>query len=231
MIFGKQRIGLALTVAASVILSWAISTSEATAQSLCSAEPGGYSGYCEAPATEYVQTIVSFALRRTDGTLVTLGSTAANFDAASSSAGATVGTYLSSVTIPPGTYDAVVPTISATQTVTGSAELSDGSGDCRTTGAGAAAGAGAASSYTVTMTLAMFGGSLPSGLTFVDGGANLRIVDTTSTGLPLTVTGSETITFTLAFGTSRGTGFTYNAGTCTAVQPGPVDVTLTITTS
>lgn len=226
--FRRATVVLGLTA---LTVGLAPSAVQAQSAQLCSASPGGYTGYCEAPATEYVQTIVSFGLRRTDGTIVTLGSTTASFDAAAASAGSTIGTYLSSIVIPPGTYDAVVPTMTSTWTVAGTAQLSDGSGVCRTTSSGAAPGAGTASSYTTTVTLSTFGGSLPSGMSFVDGGTKIQIVDTTPSGLPLTITGSETVTFTIAFGVSRGLGFNYTGGTCTSVQPGPMDVTLSISTS
>jgi hypothetical protein len=71
---------------------------------------------CQAPATKYLFNIVRFGFEKADGTILYFGNSLA-FDAASVTAGQTVAGYLSGIQLPPGTYVAVRPIISISQTV------------------------------------------------------------------------------------------------------------------
>ena len=73
---------------------------------------------CQAPASTYKFTIQKFGFERDDGTIFYFGSPI-EFDAASVNSGQTVANYLSGVSLPYGTYVAVRPIISISQTIAG----------------------------------------------------------------------------------------------------------------
>lgn len=68
-------------------------------------------GRCTAPARQYQLTLHSIGFERSDGSALRFGSPRL-FDAASVGAGTVVGTFLSRISLPPGTYQAVLPVLS-----------------------------------------------------------------------------------------------------------------------
>ena len=67
-------------------------------------------GRCAAPARQYQLTLHSIGFERSDGSVLRFGSPRL-FDAAGVSAGNVVGTFLSRISLPPGSYKAVLPVL------------------------------------------------------------------------------------------------------------------------
>lgn len=192
----------------------------------CANQGAAFSGVCFGPATLYEFTLKGFRFRRqSDQVFVSVASTSQTFNAASVNVGAQVGAYISGATLAPSTYDAVSPLLSTTWRVQGSTGSSGGP-TCFTKSSGFGLAA-PAEARTVVMT------SLPPGTdaTISADGTTLTFTDTTPTGLPLTVTGTETITVNVAFDPSFGTLYTFAVGVCTDASLGPILVTMTITSS
>ena len=83
---------------------------------------------CQGPASMYKFGIVKFGFERDDGQIFYFGSPI-EFDAASVTAGQTVANYLAGVSLPNGTYVAVRPVITQSQTIAGGPyALLDGGG-------------------------------------------------------------------------------------------------------
>ena len=189
----------------------------------------GFSGLCTTAAATYTMTMKSMQLREQGtGTLVTIASGDQTFDAASVNAGATVGSYASGASVPAGTYDALVPTLSATWSYSAST-TGGAAGSCATAAAGVNAGSTAATAQSVNLATLFTANPTfkPSNMT-VSGG-NVILTDSTQASLPVTVGGGTGMTVDIAFDAGSAAQFTYAAGTCNATNMGPLGVTVTFT--
>jgi hypothetical protein len=187
----------------------------------CSSQAANFTGSCSTAATVAQFTLQGFRFRRqSDQQFVPVASTSATFDAASVNAGAAVGAYISGASLSPGTYDAVSPLISATLHLQGS---TSGALTCFTkSGSPSFGAAGPAQTATVTITIP------PNTPNMSSDGTTVTVTDSSLSGLPLTINGNETITVSVNFGVDSALIFNFTNGTCIGVQPGGLDVSMSL---
>ena len=123
------------------------------AGTICSEQNDGFSNTCRDVASKFEMTMKGFRLRKANSDeFITLTTNTATYDFAAANAGATVASYLTNGTIPPGVYDAVSPILSTSITVAGSTELATGGDTCRLdSGAGDITDGGAAENVVFSM--------------------------------------------------------------------------------
>jgi hypothetical protein len=204
----------------------------------CSDQTDGYNGTCTATASNYEMTMKSMRLRKDDGSFVTIASGDATYNFASVSAGASVGSYITSGTIPPGTYTAISPILDKDITVAGSVTLSGGGTPTCRTGTGDITDGGAAQDEIFDMSSSP---GISSGTDAVEGQSDGQymngdndfvIIDSTVTGFPITVGEGTSLTFTMTIGIGASATYDWSGGggsTCTDSYPGELDVQLAAT--
>jgi len=220
-----------LVAGAFLLLTGAASAQQALPTCSSVADPT-FTGRCTVSAEVYRFTIREMRLRATDGSFVTLGSGDRSFDVAQVSAGQAVGDYASGSSIPPATYNAIVPTLGGTWTVQGGYERAvDGGvlGDCVTTSGGHSTNP--ADKGEMPTDLAAFFTANPSYMPpdMQVSGSDLIITDTSASGMPLTVADGDGIDFTITFDAGSGLEFEYANGSCVGANIGPLGVTLAFT--
>ena len=156
---------------------------------------------CQGPASIYKFGLLKFGFERADGEIFYFGSLT-EFDAASISAGQTLASYLSGVSLPGGTYIAVRPVISISQTIAG--------------GSYAVANVTCQQATTVQNRVdsSVAACTGPSDSQCVDGGAYWRVRDTSLGNMVISPTTQLTIKFD--FDVSHGINYINNGGVCSA---------------
>lgn len=190
-----------------------------------------FSGQCTTSASSYKMTMKAMRLRRSsDSTFFTIATGSTTFDAASVSAGATIGAFASGADVEQGTYDAISPILDtswsfAASTTGGSA------GSCATSAAGVTPGSVTAVEQAVDMAALFiaYPDYQPSDLTI--SGSDVTIVDTEQASLPVTVAANQAMTIDVQFDVSSAAEFSYAAGTCNGTNLGQLGVTITFTTN
>ncbi len=163
---------------------------------------------CQAPASMYKFTIQKFGFERDDGQIFYFGSPL-EFDAASVSAGQTVANYLSGAALPFGTYVAVRPIISISQTIAGGPYNVGGGMTCQ--------------QAQTTQNRVDNGGHVcanDADYQCTDGGY-WRVRDTSLGNMVISPTSTLTIKFD--FDVSKGINYINNAGVCGAAIGDGVD--------
>ncbi len=181
---------------------------------------------CFAPANnKYQFTLNRFGLESDDGTILFSGSLT-TFNAASVTAGADLGNFISSASVPLGTtIVAVRPEVSKTFTVNGS-----GQSEHTTTGA-TPVNCSSGGDQTGTLTVDENNTTIPSCSTSPsaaqcetsDGFIRIR-----ETSLGTFTVGTAPITIQFDFDVGSGLVFTYGNDACTFAKMGPLGVTMTL---
>lgn len=234
------RFPFILFVLLAVFLTWTASPALAQAAPDCAgnADPcsncgnltnANYSGTCTTGADVYSFTMKEMRLRKTDGTFVSIVSSDMTFDAASVSAGAQMGAYVSGAPVPPASYDAMSPTLGKDWSFSGST-TGGAAGSCASTAGGFSVNTGDQATRVVDLAAFFLAnpGSVPSDMTVTADG--MTIIDASS-GLQVTVNNGQSLAINIQFDTGTGTQFTYVNGTCQDASMGELGVTVTLTTN
>jgi len=175
---------------------------------------------CAIPANnKYLFSLRRFGFENSDGGIFWVGSVT-QFDAAKSDIGATMGNFVSGVSLPVGTYVAVRPELDLNFTVNGSGLSTTDDVAC-TTGGDRAEIFGDDGEEDIPTCAAE-----PNADECDTGDGYVRIRDTQMGNFTITSTSSPTIDFKFDVGTALF--FTANGGACTFEDLGVLDVTLTL---